>query len=111
MTSPKRSKAQPPPKGLSPEAGRVWKALHAEFELTDAAAVQVLTIGLRAYDTARAAEVLLGEQGLTIIDRYGSPKAHPAVDIARQARAQYLGALRMLGIHRHGGDGDAEAAV
>jgi P27 family predicted phage terminase small subunit len=99
------TKRPPPvPKGLSAEAGRIWRALHAEFVLTDAGAMQVLDAGLRAFDVLRKAEGILASEGLTVRDRYNTAKAHPAVDIAKTARTQWLSALRMLGLHREGVD-------
>jgi len=89
-----------PPAGLSPEAGKIWTKLHGEYELGDIGAVQILGAGLRAFDTMRQAEALVAAEGVCTHDRYGSPKAHPAVDIARTARAQWLAALRMLGLNR-----------
>lgn len=99
------------PKGISAEAAAIWKRLHAEYELTDEGAAQVLDAGLRAFDTMRQAEATLAEQGLTIADRFGGMKAHPCVDIAHRNRAMWLGALRMLGLHREGADNDQAAAV
>ena len=84
---------------LSPEARAVWARLSAEYELSDAGAVEVLTAGLAAFDTMRQAEALLGKDGIVVLDRYGTPKAHPAADIAHRARQQWLAALRMLGLH------------
>ena len=89
---------------LSPEARAVWARLAAEYELGDAGAVEVLTAGLYAFDTMRQAEGMLRADGLCTLDRYGTPKAHPAADIAHRARGQWLGALRMLGLHSEADD-------
>lgn len=88
------------PTGLSKPAQAIWRRLHAEYELGDAGAVEVLTAGLRAYDLAREADEVLAREGVTVRDRYGSPKSHPAADVATRARGQWLMALRALGLHR-----------
>lgn len=98
MATTKRSPARAA-QTLSNEALAVQARLHAEYELNDAGAVEVLTAGLHAFDTMRSAEALIRSQGVVVLDRYGTPKAHPAVDIARTARSQWLQALRMLGLH------------
>jgi hypothetical protein len=36
-------------------------------------------------------------EGLTYLDAGGRPKAHPAAAIHRDARAQYVSTLRVLG--------------
>ena len=86
------------PAGLSPEARRLWARLHVSFRPDDAGSAQVLEAGLRAFDTMREAEAILRKEGITVCDRYGVPKAHPAVDIARQARSQWIAALHLLGL-------------
>jgi len=96
----KKTTAPKPPIGLSPEAQGIWKRLHAEYELSDTGAVQILMAALHAFDTMRQAEGMLAKEGVCTLDRYGGAKAHPAVDIATRARAQWLNALRMLGLHR-----------
>jgi P27 family predicted phage terminase small subunit len=94
------SKTPPAPAGLSKDASAVWKRLHATYELGDEGAQQILSAGLRAFDTMRSAEAIIARDGVVVLDRYSTPKAHPACDIATRARGQWLGALRMLGLNR-----------
>jgi len=100
MTTKPKTSPPKPPTGMSTEAMGIWKRLHAEYELGDTGAVQILTAALKAFETMRQAEALIAKEGVCTSDRYGTPKAHPAVDIAKNARAQWLNALRMLGLHR-----------
>lgn len=88
-----------PPKDISTEAAAIWRRLHREYRLTDEAAVQIVVAGLRAFDTARKADAILLKDGLMVTDRYGTPKVHPCADVARSARAQWLQALRLLGLN------------
>lgn len=105
----KPTKPPPAPKGLSAEARAVWVRLHKEFNLVDAGAVEVLHAGLRAYEQMRRAEAIVEREGLTVLDRYGVPKMHPAFAVGKTARGQWLVALRMLGLHREGVDDDPPA--
>jgi phage terminase small subunit len=83
---------------MSPEARRLWLRLHVNFRPDDVGSAQVLEAGLRAFDTMRQAEVILRAEGVVTQDRYGVSKAHPACDIARQARSQWIAALQLLGL-------------
>lgn len=83
---------------LSAEALAVKARLDEAFDLTSVGAQEMLLAGLRAFDTMRNAERIIERDGVVVNDRYGTPKAHPAVDIARQARAQWMGCLRVLGL-------------
>lgn len=88
-----------PPAGLSAEAAKLWRKLHAEYRLDDSGAAEIIAAGLRAYDEARAAEAVLAREGLTSKDRYGAVRVHPCADAARKARAQWLSALKLLSLH------------
>jgi hypothetical protein len=83
---------------LSDEAQALRTRLEAAYDLSEPGAQQVLDAALQAFCTMRQAEALLAADGVVVLDRYGCPKAHPAADIARQSRAQWLGALKTLGL-------------
>ncbi|MER9762415.1 P27 family phage terminase small subunit [Mesorhizobium sp. M0138] len=51
-----------------------------------------------AMDRADQAREVVSAEGLTVTDRYGTPKAHPAVNIERDARYAVLRGLRELGL-------------
>jgi P27 family predicted phage terminase small subunit len=84
------------PKSLSTPAKRWWRAIKAEFSIDDPGGLLVLTAAAEAFDRMKQAQALVDEQGLTVKDRFGQPKSHPAVVIERDARAQMLAALRDL---------------
>jgi phage terminase small subunit len=46
----------------------------------------------------RQAQELLTTEGLTVTDRYLTPKRHPAVTIERDSRIAFLRAMRELGL-------------
>jgi phage terminase small subunit len=49
-------------------------------------------------DTIDAAEAAIRKDGLMVNDRYGVPKSHPAIVVARDARQLLLRALREMAI-------------
>jgi len=98
MTQPKILQPVAAEAPFSDEAMAVRARLEAAYDLSSASAAELLSAGLKAYDTARSAEAILARDGLVVLDRYGTPKAHPACDIARQARAQWFTCLRLLAL-------------
>lgn len=93
----KTTKNRRPPAGLSPRSAALWRATHSDFDLS-AAEIELLTEALRALDRADQARQVVDRDGPVVPDRYGSPKAHPAVDIEARARAFYAAAVRQLGV-------------
>lgn len=89
---------QPEPQPLSAEAESIRKALEARYDLSGPGTQALLLAGLKAFDTMREAEAILRRDGLVVPDRYGTPKAHPAVDIAHRARGQWMSCLRVGGL-------------
>lgn len=84
------------PSDLSPAARKLWAKLHADYLIDDAARLATLHEGLRAYDRAQEAAAILAKGGVVVLDRYGVPKAHPAVDVEYKSRAQFLAAMKQL---------------
>lgn len=84
------------PADLSPAARKLWAKLHDDYVIDDAARLATLHEGLKAYDRAQEAGAILAREGVTVRDRYGTPKSHPAVDIELRARAQFLAAMKAL---------------
>jgi P27 family predicted phage terminase small subunit len=89
-------KNPPPPKGLSAEAAKRWKAIVAEYGIVDAGGLHVLSVGLEAFDRMRACQQTITEAGATFVDRFGQPRPHPLLSVERDSRAAYLAALKQL---------------
>jgi hypothetical protein len=87
-----------PPKGLSREARARWCELQQEYRIEDAGGLSILRLHCEGLMTARLAEKILAAEGLTSLDRFGSPRAHPAAVILRDARSQMLASLRALNL-------------
>ena len=86
------------PKRLSTEARTWWRKLVREFDIDEPAGLLLLQTGLEAFDRMRQAQTVLGKDGMTVTDRFGQHKAHPATVIERDSRAGMLTALRALNL-------------
>ena len=92
----KYSQQPKPPTALSIAAKRWWIAIQSEFSIDDPGGLLVLTTAAEAFDRMKKAEDIIEREGMTVSDRFGQPKAHPAVIIERDSRGQMLAALRDL---------------
>jgi len=88
--------ASPPVKGLSAAATARWKALQAEYGIVDAGGLAILLLHCQAMDTAAAAQKIIDRDGVTITDRFGVQRSHPATVVLRDSRSQMLATLRAL---------------
>ena len=86
------------PKKLSPEAKGLWRKLQSEYDIHDAAGVQILAAGLEAFDRMRGAQEQIAKAGASFLDRFGQLRAHPLLPVERDARAAYLAALKSLNL-------------
>lgn len=79
-----------PPPHLRRHGKKLWRTVCADWELEhDASDLEVLALAAEAADrAAQAREELRQAGGLTILDRFGTVKPHPAVEIESKARAQ-----------------------
>ena len=87
-----------PPKTLSVEAKKWWRKLVREYGIDDPAGCLLLQTALEALDRMRGAQDAISTEGATVRDRYGQLKAHPAVNIERDARAAMLAALKAMNL-------------
>jgi phage terminase small subunit len=86
------------PGHLSAEAKLIWKELTSEYAVEDAGGLAILKTGLEAYDRATGARLAIDKEGLTIPDRFGALKPHPLLACERDARAQWLAALKAMNL-------------
>lgn len=85
-----------PPRHLTAEGRQLWTKLRGDFAIDDSAGLALLQAAAEAHERGQQARRLIAEQGLTVQDRFGQAKPHPATNIERDARAQLLAALRAL---------------
>ena len=91
---------QAPPGHLSAAMKRWWKSVIEDWEF-GAAEYVLLRHACEAYDLAEQARKTLRAEGLTVTDTKGQRKAHPAVAIARDARAAFARLVKQLGIETY----------
>jgi P27 family predicted phage terminase small subunit len=95
----RRKRATPPPPAhLSAEAKKWWKEIHEGSAIEDRPGLLILATALEAFDRMRAAQVVISELGVTVVDRWAQVKLNPATTIERDSRAAMLSALRQLNL-------------
>ena len=72
-------------------------AVLADYVLS-ASTVELLRQACLSLDRADEAAELVARDGEVVLDRYGSPKAHPAVDVASRSRALFARLVAQLKI-------------
>lgn len=82
---------------LSEKAEALREAILDEYDLSPAEEA-VLEKGLEALDTADSAQVSVIDRGVVVEDRFGQLVRNPACGIAKDGRAQFLAALKQLGL-------------
>ena len=92
------AKLPTPPKHLSAEAKRLWNAIHADADISDAAGLLILQSALEAHDRMKQAQASIEKNGVVFTDKFGQPRANPAAVIERDARSAMLAALKALRI-------------
>ena len=83
----------PAPDGLSDRAAALWSAVLADLDESDRElSPHEMTLwheALISLDRADQAAAVIAAEGVTVVDRYGSPKAHPAVDVEARSRTLF----------------------
>ena len=59
---------------------------------------QILRCGCEAHSRMTQAQAVIAKEGLTVTDRHGQQRPHPAVQIELASRTAFLRALRELGL-------------
>ena len=86
-----------PPARLSREARAWWRKISTDFDLDDAGLL-ILASALECLDTVREAQEQVKRDGITIKDRFGQLKPHPATLVEANAKAGMLRAFKALNL-------------
>lgn len=84
----------PPPSHLARSVD-LWSSTVAAFEL-EPHQLELLRRACEASDVADAAGEVVRAEGVTVLDRFGAARAHPAVNVERDARLAVARLLREL---------------
>jgi P27 family predicted phage terminase small subunit len=60
--------------------------------------LKLLLLACEAWDRAKEAQTAIDKEGLTYIDRWGSPHPRPEVKIKENATAQFAQIIKQLGL-------------
>jgi phage terminase small subunit len=87
------------PSHLSRPARRRWQEIVETWEL-DADGLMLLEVALGAWDRLREARLLIAssKEGIVLTDPSGRQRAHPALQVEKEARLAFLKAWRQLGL-------------
>jgi P27 family predicted phage terminase small subunit len=92
-----RKRLPDPPEHLSEEAASWWTRIVSRWDLDDAALL-VLEGAMESFDRMREAQKVIAAEGITIPDRFGKPKQHPATLVERDAKGALLRGIKSLGL-------------
>lgn len=90
------SNLPPTPRGLRESSRRWWRAIVAEYEPSHAE-LRLLETACRAHDRAEQCRRLVDREGVTVADRFGQIRVHPALVEERQQRDLCRRAISNLG--------------
>lgn len=85
------------PAHLRPETRRWLRGILADFDL-ESHHFRILVKTGEAWDRSEQAREAIAADGITVADRYGVPKAHPAIAIERDSRTAFFRGLRELAL-------------
>ena len=83
---------------ISNKGKKLKKSILSEFDISDRGGLEILDRAIESFCRMRAAEELIDREGLTVLNRFGEKKEHPALNTERKARAQFLLAIKQLNL-------------
>jgi P27 family predicted phage terminase small subunit len=81
---------------LSAEAKAFFRAVSTEFQIEDPAGCRILLTAAEAMDRAEKARKIIDADGMIVAGRDSQLKQHPLLSAERDARAQFLMAIKQL---------------
>lgn len=91
------SNGKQPPAHLSAEMQAWWRRAVRTWTFSSHH-LKVLQAACEAWDRMTEARTLLKDQGLTVTDRFGQQKPHPAFAIERDSRTSFVRCVRELAL-------------
>ncbi len=97
------------PSHLSERMQSYWQSVVREFLISDHQ-LEILRKACEASDRADEAREILASEGLTVEDRYGQARPHPASQIERDSRTAFARLIRELALEPGSDGGTPEDA-
>lgn len=85
------------PAHLTEPTRRWWRSVMDTFEVEEHQE-RLLTLAGEAWDRALEARETIAAQGAYYSDRFGQPRAHPALAVERDSRVAFARLVRELGL-------------
>lgn len=89
---------QAPPDHLGTRGRSFWTTVLSQYDIAGAD-LNLLQSACELLDRSHSARLLIETEGLTVQDRFGQAKSHPAVDIERSSLLGFVRIARELGLH------------
>jgi hypothetical protein len=86
----------PPASHLEHEEAELFRAITREFQVDDIGSLSLLTLAMEAHQRARHCRMRIDADGEVVIDRFGQAKPHGLLGAERDARSDFLRAMRAL---------------
>lgn len=80
------------------EGKKLKKSILSEFDISDRGGLEILDRAIESFRRMREAEEIIDKEGLTVENRFGEKKEHPALNTERKARGQFLLAIKQLNL-------------
>lgn len=90
------------PQHLGPAGRQLWQDLQAAYNVSDPPGLALLLSACESRDTIEVCAREIERDGLTLKDRFGMQRAHPAAQIQHQARSSLIRALTALNLSPEG---------
>ena len=87
-----------PPDHLGEPERQIWRGIFRDYGLTADVATAVLATALEAHQRARECREAIAAEGMTVTGRDAQIKVHPLLTVERDARAQWLASIKVLGL-------------
>lgn len=87
---------QAAPKHLRKATAAWWRDVLGDYEGLQPHHIRLLTLAAEAFDRTQQARETLKKEGTYYTDRFGQPKAHPAVAVERDSRIAFARLIREL---------------
>ena len=86
------------PSHLGPDGRTLWRSIVADYAISDAAGLTLVTTVCECLDRMRQAQVLIEEHGACIVSDDGTLRSNPAAKVELDSRNGMLAAMRQLNL-------------